>query len=93
MTAPTAANTSAFFPNAVNGDDYIILGGSNASTTVFANDVTVSDFVSNSGTSSCNVNNQPGFANSSDKRYLYNVNRSSAGPPFIWTLRQYSTGL
>lgn len=93
MIAPTSADTSAFFPNAVNGDDYIILGGKGFSTTVFANDVTVSDFVSNSGTSGCTTGNQPPFANSSDKRYLYEVNRSSAGPPFIWTLRQYLTGL
>jgi hypothetical protein len=86
------ASGSAFFPNAVGGDDYILLG-TRLSVNVFANDVTVSDFVSNNGTSGCSLSIDWGW-NSSDKRYLFAFGISGgASPNTIYKLEKYTTGL
>ena len=92
MDGNIGASGSAFFPNAVGGDDYILLGTTNA-ITVYANDVTVSDFVSNSGTSSCSLSIYWGW-NSSDKRYLFGWGVSGGpSPNTIYKLEKYTTGL
>ncbi len=91
ITAPQGANGSAFFPNAVGGDDYILVG-SIGSITVFANDLTPSNFVSNNGTSGCATTIQYGWS-SLDKRYLFAFKRAGGTAPFTWTLEKYLTGL
>ena len=92
MSQNSGAGGSAFFPNAVGGDDYILLG-TQSSITVFANDVTASNFVSNSGTSSCSLSIPWGW-NSSDKRYLFAFGTSGGpSPNTIYKLEKYTTGL
>jgi len=91
MNSPVNASGSAFFPNAVGGDDYILIG-SNMSITVFANDLTPSNLVSNNGTSGCSPSIWNGWS-SLDKRYLFAIKRSSGTAPFTWTLEKYLTGL
>jgi len=91
MSSPLGASGSAYFPaSALGGDDYILFGRA-SSITAFANDVTIPDFASNSGTASCGSSAISPAWNSSNESYLFAILRTGQSP-YTYTLSKYTLG-